>query len=426
MKKSNLQNGQVMLTIVVFFMFASITIAFGIINPIVKQVAIAKNLNKSNGSFYLAQSAVEDVYYRLKNNETVGTSETLALNSGTTTTVTSDTATGKKISSSATVIENYRKMETNLLYGTGVAFHYGVQVGNGGFILENSSSVTGNIHSSGPVVGSGNIVRGSVISSGATGVIDGIHATGTAFAHTIRNSDIDGDAYYTTISGTTVGGTSHPGSADQTSAEFPIPDDLITEWETDAASGGNATCSSGKYTISSNITIGPKKIPCDLEISGSPTVTLTGQIWVTGNIVIKNTAVVRVSSTLGTKSVALIADNPSNRLTSSTIDLVNSSTFYGSGSVGSFIFLISQNNSAELGGSVDAISMDNSSSGAVLLYASHGLISINNSATLKEVTGYKIKTRNSATIIYDTGLMSSLFDSGPGGGYEIIDWAETQ
>ena len=68
--------------------------------------------------------------------------------------------------------------------------------------------------------------------------------------------------------------------------------------------------------------------------------------------------------------------------------------------------------------------MDNSASGAIILYSNHGLISISNSATLKQVTGYKIKAKNTANIIYDIGLPSTLFDSGPGGGFDISSWTE--
>lgn len=425
--KKNAQSGQVMLTLIVFFMFASITIVFGIINPILKQVSIGKNLTLSTGSHFLSQSSLEDVYYRLKNSMQISAVETLSLNDGTTSTTVTDTATGKKIISGATVRENFRRMELNLILGTGASFHYGVQVGNGGFILENSSSVTGNIHSSGPVIGSNsNIVRGDVISSGPSGLIDGVHATGSAYAHNINDSIIDKHAYYVNISGTTVGGNSYSGSPDPDYADFPIADTQIEEWKTTAEAGGVITCSGTTYTINSNRTLGPAKIPCNLVISGNPTVTLTGPLWVVGNITMQNTAQIRASASLGANSVPIIADNPSNRLTSSVIDLRNSVQFFGSGTAGSFIFLISQNNSAELGGSEDAISMDNSSSGAVILYASHGLININNSATLKEVTAYKIRARNYSTIIYDTGLISTLFSAGPGGGYEIVNWREIE
>ena len=224
---------------------------------------------------------------------------------------------------------------------------------------------------------------------------------------------------------TTVNGISYPNSADQPTLPMPISDEQITELEADALAGG-VISSPCPYKITSDRTIGPVKITCNLEISGSPTVTLNGSVWVTGNVSIKNTAIIRISSGLGNKSVAIIADNPSNKTTSSKIDMVNSSQFFGSGSPNSFVFLISQNNSAELGGGEEAMEMDNSSSGKLVLYASHGLININNNTTLKEVTGYKIKAKNSANIIYDTGLVNTLFTSGPGGGYEIVDWQEVE
>lgn len=424
--KNNYEAGQVMLTMVIFFMFASLVVAFGVVNPILKQVAVSKNLVISKESYFLANSSLEDVFYRLKNNRTVGTTETLSLNNATTTTITTNTATGRKITSTADKNTNIRKMETNVVLGSGASFNYGVQTGPGGFILENSATLTGNIYSSGSVVGSGNTIYGDAVSAGPSGLIDGIHTTGSAYAHTITNSDVDINAYYVTKTSTTVDGISYPGSADQPTAPMPIDDEQIEAMEADALAGGVVTCSAGKYTITTTRTLGPIKIPCDLEISGTPTVTLGGAVWVTGNVEIKNSAVIRVSSSLGSQSVAIIADNPSNRTTSSKIDLANTSTFYGSGTTGSFVFLISQNESAELGGSEDAIQMDNSASGAVILYASHGLININNSATLKEVTGYKIKAKNTANIIYDTGLVNTLFTGGPGGGYEIIDWREVE
>jgi hypothetical protein len=424
-KKVNLKKGQAMLTMVVFFMFASMTIVFGVINPILKQVAVSKNLVTSKESYYLANSAIEDVFYRLKNGKQVGTTEILSLNNATTTTVTTNTPTGKQIVSTADKNNNIRKIQTNLVLGTGVSFNYGIQSGQGGFILENSARVTGNVYSSGSITGSGNTIYGDAVSSGLTGLIDDIHTTGSAYAHTIQDSDVDVNAFYVTKTNTTVDGISYPNSPDQPSAPLPISDEQIADLEADALAGGVIT-SPCPYVITTTRTLGPVKIDCDLEISGNPTITLNGPVWVNGNISIKNTAILRVSSGLGSQSVAIIADKATNRTTSSSIELVNSSQFFGSGSTGSFIFLISQNNSAELGGSEDAISMDNSASGAVILYAGHGLISINNNATLKEVTGYKIKAKNSANIVYDTGLANTLFSGGPGGGYVIIDWMEVE
>jgi len=307
-----------------------------------------------------------------------------------------------------------------------ISFHYGVQAGRGGFSLENSSSITGNVYASGPIIGtSQNYIYGDVVSAGPDGLVYGIHATSSVYAHTIGNASratiIDRNAYYALSRvNTTVGGTSYPNSPDQATTSLPISDAQIEEWETVAASGGTATCSSGSYNIpSGNVSLGPIKIPCDVNISGTSVVTLNGHIWVTGNITIQNSALVRISPSLGSENIAIIADNPSNRLTSSKIMVKNTASFQSSGAPGSFVLLVSQNNSAENGGSVEAMELSNSAS-AMIAYAAHGLIPLQNSVSLKEVTAYKITLKNSANVRYDTGLASTVFDSGPGASWSFI------
>lgn len=414
-----------MLISVVFFLFLSATIVFGIASPILKQVRISQDLIRSKESYYLAEGTLEDAVYRIKNNKNLVSGDTLVLNGYTTTITVTPTITGKTITTSSNRGGVIRKMESQVTSGVGSSFNYGVQTGLGGFVLQNTSSITGNVYSGGTVTGSGNTITGDVVSSGSSGFINNVHVTGSGYAHTIQSSTIDKDAYYVTKTSTTVGGTSYPNSPDQPVVSLPISDDQIGQLENDALAGGviNSPC---PYKIISNTTIGPVKINCDLEISGSPTVTLAGSVWVVGDISIKNSAIVKVASSLGNTSVSLIADKPSDRSSGSTISLENSATFQGSGSASSYVFAISQNNSAETGGSNNAIEMENSANGKVVLYAGHGQISINNSAQLKEVTGYKTIMKNSANIVYETGLVSTLFSSGPGGGWDISSWQEVQ
>lgn len=307
-----------------------------------------------------------------------------------------------------------------------ISFHYGVQSGVGGFQLDNTSSITGNVYSGGSVIGSSqNYIYGDVISAGAGGLVYGIHATSSVYAHTIGNASantiIDKNAYYaTTKINTIVSGTSYPNSPYQATTSLPISDAQIGEWETLAVAGGTATCSGGSYIISSgSVDLGPMKIPCDLIISNSAIVTLYGHIWVTGNVIIQNSAIVKMASSLGAESVAIIADKASDRLTGSTISVKNSASFQNSGTAGSFIMLVSQNNSAESGGGVEAIELENSAS-VMVAYAAHGLIPLENSVSLKEVTAYKIHLKNSANVKYDTGLANVVFDSGPGGSWSFV------
>jgi len=279
-----------------------------------------------------------------------------------------------------------------------ISFHYGIQSGQGGFRMENSSEIIGNVHSTGAIsMLNSSKISGDAISAGATGQISGAgnDITGSAYAHTLSGIDAGIDAYYVTQTSTKASGSNcpnshcHPNSPDQATVPLPISDTQISQWETAAAAGGTATCSGGSYNISSgSASIGPLKIPCNLNISGSSVVTVGGHIWVTGNIIVQNSAKVKMAASLGASNVAIIADKPTDRLNGSTIKVQNSATFENSGTVGSFVFLISQNNSAENGGDEEAFELSNSAS-ALVAYAAHGLIPLANSIVRPRNEGWK-------------------------------------
>lgn len=371
-----------------------------------------------------ADSGVEDAVYRLRQDMDISGSETLALFSATTTTLITGDVEETTVAASATTTNRVRKRTAVLSAGgVGVAFNYGVQVGEGGITMSNSASVDGNVYSNGPLVGNNSmIIYGSAVSAGAGGVIDDVEVAGDAYAHTITDSEIGGNAHYQTLANSTVGGISYASSPDQPPVSLPLTDAMIDELKADAAAGGTVTCQS--YVINSEtVALGPVKIHCDLTISGSAEVTLEGAVWVAGSITIENTAQVKLSSSLGGRSVAIIADNESDRLGSSRITVKNTTRFIGDAAAGAYIVLISQNNSSETGGSAKAITINNNNAaGDVVLYAGHGEIEIANQSELVEVTAYKIRASNSAKVIYSEGLASTLFSSGPGGGYEILSW----
>ncbi len=419
--------GQAMFIAAIFFLAISLTVVLGVVAPVMNQVESARSLPKSARSFYVAEGATQDVLYRLIKSIPVDAVETITYGSGVAVATTTTVFDGKQVVSSGNQDSFVRKSSAHLFTGAGASFNYGVQSGEGGIHLKNTSLVVGNISANGPVTGeNSNLVKGDVISAGQSGLIDGVHATSSAYAHTIRNSTIDRDAYYQTISNTTVLGTLHPGSSDQATSSLPIGDAQIEVWKNDAAAGGSVTCSGGIYSVSGSVSLGPKKIPCTLKIDGSDQITLLGHVWVEGDIEISNTASVRVGASVGEKSIAIIADTPANPTTSGKIRLKNSATFSGSGHPNSFVLFISQNTSAESGGSTSAIEVENSVSGKLLVYAPHGEIILQNSVSLKEVTAYKLTLLNSAKVIYETGLANLLFSSGPAGGYTFDSWREVE
>jgi hypothetical protein len=244
------------------------------------------------------------------------------------------------------------------------------------------------------------------------------------YAKTITDSVITKDAYYQTITGSSVGGVSYPGSANQATSSMPISEEILDQWEADAVAGG-VIMTPCPYKITSTVTLGPVKIDCDLEISNDGVLNLAGMVWVKGNLYIKNNATINISPSISGRTAAVIADNPTNRTSSGRAELTNSSNFLGSGN-NSYVMIVARNASASSGGGDFAIKLGNSITGKLLVYAPKGLIEIENSASLKEATGWKLRLKNSASVTYESGLANLLFTSGPSGGYQIESWEEVQ
>jgi len=420
------EGGQALMIVVIFLLFISLLVIGGMANSALGSSKLFFNLINSKKSYFLAEAGAEDLVYRIFNGKNYSIQEALELEGFFASITVSDVAGDIEINSGAGVLNNFRKLKLSLRAGSGASFHYGVQIGDGGLVMENLSAVVGNVYSNGVIESfDDNEVKGDVVSAGVAGSIKGVYATGTAYANSILESEIDGDAYYQTISDSIVWGALYPNSPNQPMADLPISDELIEEWKQAAVDGG-VISSPCPYEIDSDISLGPVKIDCDFVVSGDPTITLSGPVWVNGNIIIENNAVIEINPSVGDKSIAVVADNPLDRLTSSKIHLKNNTEFYGSGQSGSYVLFVSQNNSAENGGEIVAIEIENNAFGDLLLYAGHGEILLKNNVELCEVTGYKIHLENLAEVIYETGLASLLFESGPAGGMSIADWREIQ
>jgi hypothetical protein len=425
MMHKSFQGGYILLVETILFIAISVIVVVGVVNPLLSGYASTQSFVRSGQALLTADSALDEALYRLKNGKTMPASLNLSLAS-TTATINITTISGGQRITTVGQNRNYaRNIQADVRSGTGISFHFGVQSGKGGFTLANSSQITGDVYSDGTISGAGNNIYGNAISASSTGLINNVHVTGSAYAHTITNSTIDKDAYYVTKTGTTVLGTSYPNSPDQGNAALPISDAQIAQWEADAAAGGIRNCS-GTYTIqgTTTVTLGPEKITCNLNIRSS-TVTINGPLWVTGNITVEQSSLVKISPSLGSQNVPIIADNPADRSGSSIIQAQNTTQFQGSGSAGSFVFLISQNNNAEGGGSTDAITVQ-SAAEALVVYAAHGKISLSQSVNLRQATAYKIAMANSAKVTYDTSLPNTLFAPGASSSanFDQIEWGE--
>ncbi len=432
-KKINYQSGQAMLISVIFFLFISISIIAGLVGPTVREFNIANDSLRSRQSFFLSESAMEDAYYRINKNKSIGSTDVLTLNGSTgTATITSPSSSNKTISSLGDVSLRQRLNELKINSASTVVFKYGTQAGQGGIIFLNNAYLNGTLYSNGNVTGAnGAYITGSAFVAGSSGTIStmscvggtasGSNCTsatpGNAYAHTITSSKSPGTLYCQTGSGNNK--SCDTSQADPAVEPLPVTDANITAWKSDAAAG---TIINGNYTVSTNQTLGPTKIIGNLTITGTPTLTLANTVWVTGNILFQGNSgtVIKLASSYAGQSGIMIADG--------YITIGNNTTFQDSGTTGSYIMLLSTSTcdesiTASPCNSNNAIAVNNNAS-IVITNAQNGTISFANNATVKELVGKTIRLKQNVGINYGSGSITVGFTSGSGGVWSVSSWQE--
>ncbi|MBI3632224.1 MAG: hypothetical protein HY225_02140 [Candidatus Vogelbacteria bacterium] len=421
-KKVNKQNGQALLMAVVLFLFLSTTFIVGISDPILRQANITRDFLTSRKSYFAGESGIEDVIYRIKKNKQISASGTLALDGSTASVSVVSSTNTKTISVSANNSSIVRKVTSILKAGTGVSFFYGIQSGQGGFVLNNNVKINGNVFANGPILGANGVtITGSAISASSSSLgssIDdvtvGANGIGDTAAYSVTNSTVAGGLYCQT--GSHNNKTCNTSKVVPDPVGMPVSDLDITRWKNDAVLGGTIN---GNYTITSSTSLGPKKIVGNLVIDGKKTLTLTGVLWITGNVTMNNGASTTLSSTYGSNSGVIVTDG--------IVSVSNNSSFGGTGQSGTYIMVLTTSNcpiSQSCNGSY-AVDVSNNA-GAVILNAQNGTVHLNNNATIKEVVGREVIFDPGSIVTYDSGLANENFSSGPSGGWNINSWNETQ
>ena len=162
-----------------------------------------------------------------------------------------------------------------------------------------------------------------------------------------------------------------------TPSDMPLSDGAITDMKSDAYRGGTCTIDDGCDADGNLIldghnvtaTLGPKEIIGDLIVRNYGELTLTGTIWVNGNIDLNNHCSVVLNSTFGVYGGILGTDG--------TAAVSNHCDFIGTGQTGGYPMLISTYSGAE-----PAIDLNNQSTG-VIFYAGKGNIDVGNNAEAK-------------------------------------------
>lgn len=411
-----------MITLVVLFMTISLIIILGLVNPTVKNIRVANDLYRSKQSLFLSDSGVADAIYRLKNNLQISGQEFLIINNQWATTSIVDTMDGKTVTATGNYADYFRNIETKISKGTGISFYYGVQTGQGGFVMSGSSQVNGNIYSNGPI--SGGTVTGSAISATTTtvGISDvkiGTDGVGDAWAHNVKDSTIQGNLKCQIGSGNKDGKgflkDCNTASPDPRPVAMPISAEQIAEWKAEAS----ISTTTGNYSPDKDVSLGPVHITGDLEVK--KTIIMTGTIWVGGTLSFNGTQakIILATSTYGTKSGIIMVDKYAT--------FSGGSQIQSTGATSSYVMLLITSDCpvSSFCNKNPAISASGGA-GSVVLAAPYGTISFGGNSSARGVVADKVEMGGSTAINYEYGLADQNFVSGPTGSYTVSSFRETE
>lgn len=260
---------------------------------------------------------------------------------------------------------------------------------------------------------------------------------GNAYSQTIESTIINGQAHYQSLIGTVKanngtitcaennsGPWCFDNAANQPPASFPISDAEVAQMEAQAATGGTTTCSP-TCIILDGASIGPRKYNGNVTLDNGAHVTLTGTVWVNGDLLIDNNSVLQLSDAYGTDSGTIIADYTADQSLKGKILLQNNGNILGNATPDTYIMAISMHHDQVFAAAT--VNVLNNLSAAVI-YSPYGIVEISNNAALKEVTAQKLILRENTSVTYESGLANVNFTTGPGGSwvyrrgtYQIID-----
>lgn len=245
-----------------------------------------------------------------------------------------------------------------------------------------------------------------VWTGGVATSLNAVSVNGNARANTITGSTIGKNAYYQTISGSSVQGASFPGSPDPPGKDMPISDGNITDFRQQCDSGG---IWNGDYTLSNGATgtIGPLHITGNLNMSNNTTLYLNGPLCVDGSVNFSNNASIRMTTAYGPNDSTFIMSNVQITLSNNTNVITNGSN--------SFLMLLSEG--------TGGINLANNAT-SVILVTRRGSINVSNNGGANALVAYGLNLANNATITYRDGLADVNFSGGPGARWTPQGWQE--
>ncbi len=420
------QSGFIVLLFTLIILTVTVGIVLSVSSLTLDQQKISYNIVKSAQAYYTAESGIEDIILRLSKGRQWTTPYTLAVEGGSTSIDVSNAIGGSRtIISNGSVKNRFRKI--NIVYevtSSQVSFFYGAQAGDGGIEMGNNSRIKGNVFSNGSVVSTSGTgyIDNSVIVAKNGNRIEGLDVGQDALAYSCVGSTIHRDLTYVppgTKNNCSVTSSTHTRDQEVDPLDLPISLTQVNEWKSEASinkSLDNYLLTNGATGSLGPIQIGDVNNPKNLTVTNNARLKITGTIYVTGNVEFSNNVIVELDrNSYGSFSGVIVADG---RITAG-----NNAILRGSGETGSYLLILSTNNS--LNPSSPAISVGNNAEGAIF-YTTSGLIYLSNNMKAREITGYKIKIDNNVEVQYESGLQNPIFSNGPGGSWKVGNWKEIE
>lgn len=382
--------GQI-LVITIVLLAVILVLSASLFSKVTSFIRFGSNSVMHEQAVNLAEAAIDKALWQL--NQTGGTytgeTDTALGTSGTFTITVTDkspgiktiTATGSIPNGSSPAEKQTVQVDTSISSDI-ISFHYAIQVGEGGIVLGQSAQINGTVYSNAP--------------DGANKSIQGG-----------QSSTITGDAW-------TVGTISTPnplvqGTKHQNQPPSQMPTIDYQKWRDIAAAGGTIDCSvtPALCTLSGQgiATIGNKKYIGDLDIKQQKIVTMTGPVYVTGNISLSQSAQLNLDESFGSNGTVLITDGTISVGQSAGINPTNANPK-------GYILVVtpSADNSA--------VTINQSGANAIF-YALEGGAQMGQGAHATAVVAKSLTLGQTVTLTYDQGLASANFSSGPGGSWAI-------
>jgi len=415
MKKLILERGFAAIFTAILILAIILAIGLSVSNSVINLQKVSGNVTRSNQAYFTAEAGIEDALLRIARGKNCPSSYSFSVEGSTTTIGISDIIGGSRTITSQGNFSN-RIRKTQVVYQMSTAeasFFFGVQAGDGGIDMKNNAKIHGNIFSNGDIIGSNNSqVDNSVVVSGHHQINNGIIG-GDALAYDCVSADISGKLTYVNSNSCTADGGIQQQADEIDPVPLPITQGEINDWKAEAAGGDvieNDVTISGAQSLGA-VQIGTPADPKTLTVDGA--LNMTGTIYVTGDATFNGTTY--LDSGYGSYSGVIVVDGK--------INIGNAGTLTGSGQVGSYILVLSTNNS--LDPSAPAIYVQNHGS-ASIFYTTSGLLYLKNKMSAREITGYKIQIDPNAEIFYESGLSDLRFSGGPGGAWKVASWKEVE